>query len=336
MRIGRPSRRAVKWLGRLLAVAVISLPAAAHVGEARARQAPEIFARGFGSKAAALGNSFVSIADDASAVFWNPAGTGWIPRKTITFSLTDMYFTDVDYSSVSYVHPIDRAGALGFSLTRWSVEGIEKRDDNNVLLGDDVTDTQMEILATYSSPPIKSVTVALGLKLDTQAMEDERALGAGLNLGLLYRRGARTGAGGSSFNAGLSLRNLVQPVLTLGSDRTTFPTRAVFSTSYGGAGTRYIDDWTMSVDFNAPSNVSGSTNFGVEASIRPVSFRAGSLDGRMTAGVGTVWGGISFDYAYSGEDFGRLHTFSLGITFGDPSGVLVSKKEPWKEKPAAQ
>ena len=297
-----------------LAAALLTLAPARAAG---AREAAEMFARGFGSKAAAMGNSFVSVADDASSVFWNPAGMGWLGRKTISFSLTDTYFADVDYSSVAYVHPAGRAGAFGLSLTRWNVEGIEKRDENNLLLSDDVSDTQMECIASYSSPPLGGLTAALGVKVDSQSMDDERALGTGLDLGLLYRSSPPSAHGVRSFNAGISVKNLIEPVLRLRSDRTSFPTRAVFSTSYGGGAARYLDDWTVTLDLNAPSDLLGAANFGFEASVRPVSFRVGSMDGKLTAGLGTAWEGLSFDYAYSDEDFGRLHTFSLSVSFGE-------------------
>ena len=293
---------------------------------ADARDASEVFARGFGSKAAAMGNSFVSIADDASAVFWNPAGAGWMPRKTFTFSLTDMYFADVEYSSASYVHPLDGAGALGVSLSRWSVDGIEKRDENNLLLENDLSDIQMELIASYSLPPIHNTTAALGVKMDTQSLDGETAAGIGLDMGLLYRRGSVQTQAKRVFNAGISVRNVVEPVLKLRSDRTKFPTRAVFATSYGGA-TSYLDKWMVTLDLNAPSDLHGTANLGFEASIRPVSLRIGSMDGKLTAGIGTAWEGLSFDYAYADEDFGRLHTFSLSISFGNTAPHLVSGPE---------
>ena len=83
-------------------------------------------------------------------------------------------------------------------------------------------------------------------------------------------------------------------------------------------------------------SVPGSTNFGVEASIRPISFRAGSLDGRLTAGIGTLWEGLSFDYAYSDEDYGRLHTLSLSFSFGDPIRDFVSTADESEEQVAAR
>jgi hypothetical protein len=317
MRNLKCSRRVFKCLSLCAAIVAALAPLPPAVS---ADDAPEVFARGYGSRAAGMGNSFVSIANDASAVFWNPAGAGWIPRKTITFSLTDIYFADVDYSSVSYVHPVPGAGAIGLSLTRWNVDGIEKRDENNVVTGG-LTDTQMEMIASYSTPPVWNLTAAFGVKLDSQAMDGERALGVGADLGLLYRR-ARPG--GRSFSAGVSLRNVVEPVLDLRRERTCFPRAAVFSACYGGVVSRYIDDWRFIVDLNAPSEHRGSANLGIEATVRPVSFRAGSLDGRLTAGVGTLWQGLAFDYAYSDEDYGRLHTFSLSVSFGALAPALVS------------
>jgi hypothetical protein len=325
-RAGLCPSRAALWALPVLALLAAPVRAASS-------GAPEVFARGFGSKAAAMGNSFVSVADDASAVFWNPAGTGWMPRKTLIFCLTDLYFPDVDYSSVSYVHPAGRIGALGFSLTRWSVSGIEKRDERNMLLGNGLSDSQTEIIASYSSPPVRGLTAAVGFKAETQSMDEERALGAGLDVGLLYRHGPSRALGGRSLNAGLSVKNLLEPALTLRSDRTTYPTRIVLSSSYTGGRARYIDDWTVTMDLDTSADLPASANFGLEASLRPVSVRAGSFDGKFTAGIGTVWEGLSFDYAYTDEDYGRLHTFSLSISFGDDARYLSSRPESGKEEP---
>lgn len=313
-------------------VITVAMTAAAMLGAtpsspAQGAEGPEVFARGFGSKAAAMGNSFVSIADDASAVFWNPAGTGWLSRKTLTVSLTDAYFSDVDYSSASYVHPVSSIGAFGFSISRWSVDNIEKRDEQNMLIADDLTDSQMELIASFSTPPLRNVTAAVGLKVNSQALDDEEALGMGVDLGLLYRCGAASGPGRPCLSTGLTVRNLVEPVLEMRSDRTTFPTRATLSASYSGGHGRYLDNWTVAFDLNARQELPSYANFGLEAMIRPVSLRLGSEDGKLTAGFGTLWESLSFDYAYTDEDYGRLHTFSLTLSFGAPSPGLASSDD---------
>lgn len=314
----------------VVAVALIGTEAGTP---AWATEGSEIFARGFGSKAAAMGNSFVSIADDASAVFWNPAGTGWIAKNTLTVSLTDAYFSDVDYSSVAYVHPLSHMGAVGFSLSRWSVGDIEKRDEKNVLIRDDLTDSQMEMIASFSTPPLRNMTAAVGFKVDTQTLDDEEALGVGLDLGLLYRCGASPGLGRPCLSAGVNIRNLIEPVLKMRVDRTTFPTRAILSASYSGGRSRYLDNWTMAFDLNARSEIPAYANFGLEAMIRPVNLRLGSQDGRLTAGFGTFWESLSFDYAYTDEDFGRLHTFSLTLSFGTPFSALGAAQDETMTEP---
>jgi hypothetical protein len=319
----------IAFVAAVLISATASSPALTDEG-------PEVFARGFGSKAAAMGNSFTSIADDASAVFWNPAGTGWMARKTLTVSLTDAYFSDVEYSSISYVQPMHGFGALGLSLTRWSVDNIEKRDENNLLVEDGLTDRQMELIASFSTRPIQSVTAAIGFKLDSQMLDDQEALGMGLDLGLLYRLTASSGPGSPCLSTGVNVRNLIEPVLRLRDDQTTFPTRAILSASYSGGPSRYLDNWTMAFDLNASQELPAYANYGLEATIRPVNLRLGSEDGRLTAGFGTIWEGLSFDYAYTDEDFGRLHTFSLTLSFGAPAPNIFANDEEAGARRAAQ
>ncbi len=48
---------------------------------------PVITSRGIGARALGMGNSFVSLADDFSAVYWNPAGLGFVPIREIAVGL---------------------------------------------------------------------------------------------------------------------------------------------------------------------------------------------------------------------------------------------------------
>lgn len=45
---------------------------------------------GVGAKALSMGNSFVAVADDFSAVYWNPAGLAFMPVRELQFSLDAM------------------------------------------------------------------------------------------------------------------------------------------------------------------------------------------------------------------------------------------------------
>lgn len=48
---------------------------------------PVVHSKGVGTRALSLGNSFVALADDFTAVYWNPAGLAFIPVREVQLSL---------------------------------------------------------------------------------------------------------------------------------------------------------------------------------------------------------------------------------------------------------
>src|SRR5439155_18087839 len=74
----------------LLGLALLS-PAAAHaqftLGEQRAGTSSATFLKiGVGARAVGLGESFVAVANDPSAIFWNPAGLASLQKEELLFS----------------------------------------------------------------------------------------------------------------------------------------------------------------------------------------------------------------------------------------------------------
>ncbi len=74
---------------------------------------------GQGSKAIAMGGAFIGLADDASAVFWNPAGITQFKNPTFSFFATDLFpkatykfsLAGVDAKSNNKMYP---SGALSY------------------------------------------------------------------------------------------------------------------------------------------------------------------------------------------------------------------------------
>ena len=71
---------------------------------------------GQGARATAMGSAFVSIADDASAIYWNPAGLAKIEGAGVIFDRTT-WFADVNYNFVSGYFNLGDMGAIGLSFT---------------------------------------------------------------------------------------------------------------------------------------------------------------------------------------------------------------------------
>ncbi|MFZ5518574.1 MAG: PorV/PorQ family protein [Candidatus Zhuqueibacterota bacterium] len=65
-----------------------------------------------GSRAVAMGGSFVSIANDASAMYWNPAGIARIKDNSALFCHTK-WIADIDINFVGVTVPIAGFGTIG-------------------------------------------------------------------------------------------------------------------------------------------------------------------------------------------------------------------------------
>jgi len=67
-----------------------------------------------GSKATAMGGAFVSIADDPSALYYNPAGIATMNKMGILLNYVK-YPAEISYSYVGFVSPMGIAGSFWFT-----------------------------------------------------------------------------------------------------------------------------------------------------------------------------------------------------------------------------
>lgn len=81
-----------------------------------------IFDLSTSARAAGMGGAFVALADDESAVFYNPAGLGWLHNIGLT-SLFARQFDAVNYASLQFVLPY--FGAAVLYLDSGPIEGGE-------------------------------------------------------------------------------------------------------------------------------------------------------------------------------------------------------------------
>jgi len=71
---------------------------------------------GVGARSMGMGGSFVGLADDASALFWNPAGMTYSSGVHSLFSHND-WALDISHDFVGAVIPLNNKGRLGFSFS---------------------------------------------------------------------------------------------------------------------------------------------------------------------------------------------------------------------------
>lgn len=71
---------------------------------------------GVGGRAAALGEAFVAISDDASALYWNPAGLAQFKKNQVIFS-HNIWVVDINHDFLGVVYHLDNDNTFGASLT---------------------------------------------------------------------------------------------------------------------------------------------------------------------------------------------------------------------------
>jgi hypothetical protein len=69
-----------------------------------------------GARALGMGGAFTATADDATALYWNPAGIAGLDKFQAHFVHTD-WLVDLNYDVVGAVIPLEDVGSLGAQLT---------------------------------------------------------------------------------------------------------------------------------------------------------------------------------------------------------------------------
>lgn len=71
---------------------------------------------GVGSRASGMGEAFVALSDDASGLFWNPAGISRAPHGELMFQHTQ-WIADMSFDYVAVIAPVYGFGTVGASIT---------------------------------------------------------------------------------------------------------------------------------------------------------------------------------------------------------------------------
>jgi hypothetical protein len=76
---------------------------------------------GVGSRATALGESFVAVANDASALYWNPAGLVQFDQNQVMFS-HNAWVVDIYHDFLGAVYHLDATNTVGIAFTSLSTK----------------------------------------------------------------------------------------------------------------------------------------------------------------------------------------------------------------------
>ena len=213
------------------------------------------------SRAAGMGNAGVAIADNANAIFWNPAGladqTGTEASLTHSNWLPE-FSSDIFYEYLVGKQQIKGWGTVGIHLTYLHLGTHEYRDAQNNDLGD-FRSYDLAAGASYGFKVSRGLSLGLGMRLIYSSLANVQVgtqqtnpgVSVGMDVGVLYRtRKMGVGSGSAQYSTGFNLSNMGPKIQYSDSEQADpIPTLLRF----GHAFTYEIDDFnkiTLANDFS--------------------------------------------------------------------------------------
>ncbi len=195
---------AVLALGFLLVFATVETSLGRSIHSQAGTSAFSFLKIGVGARPLSLGGAFVSVAEDASALYWNPAGLLQLEKPQLILGYVN-YVLDIHSGFVGYARPRGSDICLGASLNYFSYGEFQRTtvdDPTGSNLGTfGAQDLCMALSAAYQTSPVFSVGVTA--KMIYSRLEDYASDAYALDVGGLYALpDGRTRVGFSAQNLG--------------------------------------------------------------------------------------------------------------------------------------
>ena len=286
------------------------------------------FKSGVGARALAMGGAFVAVADDATAVSWNPAGLAQLSDTRITGMSTDLFGMGATHQYVGATTTVAGFG-LGLGWERAALTGQGTAADGTA--GSTFNWNESAIIGTLAANIMDIGLAGINVKY---YMADSglgsTASGFGFDLGLMVKLG-------DMFTIGVNAKDLGNTKITW-TGGTTDSITGLYTA--GLAMSMANGNLILATDVDFDGTNLGDTHIGIEFKvIKELALRGGVVltdnfqDYYFTAGAGINVAGLYVDAAYIlNEKLGNTLVlsaeFSLGSLLG---GTTEAKPAPAKE-----
>ena len=313
------------------------------LGQQRAGTSSGTFLKiGVGARATGLGESFVAVANDPSAIYWNPAGLASIQRQEAALSHIE-WPAEIRYSHLTWVMPARRlGGSLGFQFGMLSTEIEETSELKPYGTGRTFVYSDMIVGAAYARRWTDKLLVGIGAKYVREDLG--QMVGNPTTSGILFDIVSIYYLGLGSVRVATSLSNFSPELkpggqyLSLGADGVAgtaddeqrsydgFDAPTMFRYGFAfepieSAGQRL----TASFEANQPADNAQAVKAGLEwvwvgqlALRSGYNFNADALKFSAGAGINVELDGLrgTLDYAYTDGGFlGHINRVTLGVRF---------------------
>jgi len=283
---------------------------------------------GIGGRAAAMGDAFIAVADDASAIYWNPAGLAFAKQNEVMFS-HNSWFADISQEFVGGFYKLTQNDVVALSLTSLYMDKMKVTDEFNPLgTGQYFAFGDVAITLSYSRKMTEQFSVGASIRYVEETLDRLKMRGVLIDIGTMYW----TGLGSTRFAVAITnFGNELAPdgEVTLWGGRTndkwqSFSPPTMFRIGFAFEPLHTAQNRiTTSIQLNHPNDNSENISLGAEYSYAKIialrgGYKINADEQSFTAGAGVNLplgiGNVSVDYAFAKfSRLGSTHRFSIII-----------------------
>lgn len=163
---------------------------------------------GIGARSLSMGGAFVAIADDPTALYWNPAGIVSIESPMAHFYHSP-WIADVQFNHSAVVVPLDRSSSFGFFITSVTMDEMQVRTVKSPQgTGEYFSVSNVALAGSYARRLTDRFSFGVNMKFIQEKIWHMNAGGLAVDLGSLFitkNSGLRIGMSVSNFGGKISM-----------------------------------------------------------------------------------------------------------------------------------
>lgn len=297
-----------KILFIIAAIAVITSAGNTFAQTGEGGEAGAFLKNGYGARASAMSNTFTAVANDVSAIFYNPAGLSSNTKLQFMGMYSNLYgnMNGVNYGNFGVSKGFN-VGTFGLGVIYSKISDIPYVTSLTGPDGSSFSDNETAFYLSYSRAVTENVRVGANLKLISHTLADASATGFGADLGVFAKLNEQ-------FSAGVVLQDAIAPKITLASRSDTYPGKLKLGVAY-----KIIPALMVSPEINYTYDKSVQFTGGAEWDVYKniVTLRGGynTVSSSPSFGVGINYMDVHLDYSYNvNKDLGGVNKFGFVIS----------------------
>jgi hypothetical protein len=305
---------------------------------------------GVGAKSVSMGGAVAGLVDDATSMYWNPAGLTGVRSVTLISNYND-WFLDINHQYFGLVFPFNESSKIGINATFVNMDEMEVTTERNPSgTGNFFKASDVSIGLTYAVQIVDFFSFGINVKFISQTIYNESATGFAIDLGTKLNTGYK------GIKIGMAMQNFGTSMQLDGTDLLKhYDQNPNNATNIGVKSKLVTEAWDLplnikvgigwdllsneealwwndmhklklGIDFNHPFDSPEYVSAGTEYTWHNLlSLRGGYSfnDGEKnySLGAGVFWqisGSIGLNADYGFVNYKRLngiHSFSVGIIF---------------------